>query len=234
MTEEGNDFVVTPKEAYLAIEGGFFAVVGERVGGRTGPGTGPAGFEEVTRSAKADIEAGHASWAVDEQSRELHLPFASLALAGYRILLQILPKNEALALVREALVGPSRPHMLGGTKAALDHAHDPFDLMRNISKEKEAGFYGRTFAFERPQDDEHAYLVNITGCFWNSFFARNGAPELMPAFCDFDTNWMDAVEPGRHGFRSERPTTLGYGGDRCRFWLIRAASSPNDETCDGR
>ena len=45
----------------------------------------------------------------------------------------------------------------------------------------------------------------------------------MPVFCDMDTNWMDAVEPGRHGFRFERPTTMGYGGDRCRFWFIRTS-----------
>ena len=30
-----------------------------------------------------------------------------------------------------------------------------------------------------------------------------------------------AIEPERDRFRMERPTTLGWGHDRCRFWMIR-------------
>lgn len=224
-----NDWTTTPEEAYLAIEGGFFGVLGERVAGRVNL----AELGRNIRACQAEIEGRHASWVEDEQST-FHLRFAALALAGYRALLEVLPGDEALALVRDALIEPSRPWMLSGTEQALDHAPDPFALMTGISKEKEADFYGRTFAFERPQDDEHAYLLNITRCFWYRFFAENGAPELMPAFCDFDTNWMDAVDPGRHGFRAERPTTLGYSGDTCRFWFIRSSSTRASADGDNR
>lgn len=218
---EGNDQAITPKEAYFAIEGGFFGHLGERFADRA------LELEETIRDHQAEIEDRHASWVEDEQSR-FHLRFGALVLAGYRALLETLPKGEALALLREAVVGPSRPWMLGGTEAALDHGPDPFVLMTGISKEKEAGYYGRTFAWEHLQDDEHAYLPSVTGCFWHRLALANDAPEIMPTICDFDTNWMDAVEPERHGFRVERPTTLGYGGDRCRFWFIRKAPGADD------
>lgn len=215
---DGNDWATTPEEAYLAIEGGFFEVLGGRV-----PGLAAAPeLERTIRAEQAEIEEWHADWIEDEQSR-FHMRFAALALAGYRALLDLMSKGEALGLLREALIEPSRPYVLEGTRQALDHATDPFALLTQISKDKEPGFYGRTFAFERSQDDGHAYLLNITHCFWHRFFAENRTQELMPAFCDFDTSWMDAVEPERHGFRIERPTTLGYGGDRCRFWFIRCS-----------
>ena len=211
MTDTGNT-KTTPGEAYAAIEEGFFGVLGGRA----------PELEADIRARQAEIEDRHAAWVEDEQSG-FHLRFAALALAGYRTLLGVLSEEEARDLVRRALIEPSRRWVLEGTRQALDHAPDPFAVMTGISKDKEASFYGRTFDFERPQDDEHAYLLNITRCFWHRFVAANGARELMPIFCDWDTNWMDAVEPARHGLRFERPTTLGYGGDACRFWFIRAA-----------
>lgn len=220
MTEK-SDQAVTPEEGYLAIEGGFFGYLGERFADR-----GPE-LEQTIRAHQAGIEERHGPWVEDGQSR-FHLRFGALVLAGYRALSETLPQGEALALLREAVVGPSRPWMLEGTKAALDRVPDPFALMTAISKDKEAGYYGRTFVWERPQDDGHAYLPSVTRCFWHGFALANGAPEIMPTICDFDTNWMDAVDPGRHGFRVERPTTLGYGGDRCRFWFIRKAPAADD------
>ncbi len=184
---------------------------------------GGPGLERTVRDGQAEVEERYAGWVEDEQSR-FHLRFAALALAGYRALLDFAPRGEALGLIREALISPSRPWVLEGTRQALDHAPDPYAVLTSISKDKEASFCGRTFAFERPQDDEHAYLLNTTRCFWHRFAEANGATELMPVFCDFDTNWMEAVDPERHGFRFERPTTLGYGGDTCRFWFIRKSS----------
>ncbi|MGH3145253.1 MAG: L-2-amino-thiazoline-4-carboxylic acid hydrolase [Rubrobacter sp.] len=219
------DFEVTPEGWYEEIEGGFFGILGERFG----DSGDAAGLERDIRARQEHIEVQHASWIEDEQSRS-HLRFPALALAGYRALRGVLPEDEAVTLLAEALIGPGRPHVYEGTKRALDDAPDPFTLMTRISKEKEASFYGRTFAFERPQDDEHAYLLNVTRCFWHRFFATNKALELMSVFCEWDTSWMDAVDPGGHGFRSERPTTLGYGGDACRFWFIRSnpARTPAD------
>lgn len=219
MTSQREDWETTPEESYRAIEQGFFQVIDERVARHTP-------IEELNRgiqTRQAEIEAQHATWVEDEQSR-FHLRFAALVLAGYRALLEVLPRDETLSLLRDALIEPSRPWVLGGTKQALDHASDLFTLLTQISKEKEASFYGRTFAFERRQDDKYAYLPDIKRCFWHVFFVANGAPELMPTFCKWDTNWMDAIDPDQHGFRFERPTTLGYGGDACRFWFIRGSS----------
>ncbi|MFI0738969.1 L-2-amino-thiazoline-4-carboxylic acid hydrolase [Streptomyces sp. NPDC021100] len=49
----------------------------------------------------------------------------------------------------------------------------------------------------------------------------NGAGRLTPVLCAFDANRSDAVDPERHGFAFERPTTIGHGGPHCPFTFRR-------------
>lgn len=51
--------------------------------------------------------------------------------------------------------------------------------------------------------------------------AANDATELGAAMCEFDGNWMSAIDPERHGFRFERPTTIGCGGTHRPFHFRR-------------
>jgi hypothetical protein len=147
----------------------------------------------------------------------------ALVLASYRALLSLLSKEETLALLRTAMIEPLYESIRQGTAEALDHTPDALAMMATITKEKQQSLYGTGFVFEQERDDPTAFLVNIGRCFYHSFFVANGAPELTPIFCDWDTCWTDAIDPARHGLRFERPTTLGYGGDKCRFYFFRVS-----------
>ena len=114
-----------------------------------------------------------------------------------------------------------RDYVQKASAQMLDNAPDPFKAMTEISKSRERSTFGAGFTFEYECDDDHAYLVNVKRCFYHNFFAANGAAELTPIFCDFDANWITAIDPVRHGFRFVRPTTIGYGGTMCPFHFYR-------------
>jgi len=132
-----------------------------------------------------------------------------------------LPREELLALLHEAFINPMRGYVQKASAQALDHALDPFRTIVAISQEREKSAFGVGFTFERERDDNQAYLLNVRNCFYHNFFAANGAAELTPIFCDFDANWITAIDPARHGFRFVRPTTIGYGGTICPFHFYR-------------
>jgi L-2-amino-thiazoline-4-carboxylic acid hydrolase len=164
---------------------------------------------------------------VDEASR-LNLRFGAIVIASHQLLRDKVPAERLRHALHTALNQPSRQAVFDGTRAMLDHSPDPFRAIVDTSKAREQSFFGLSFGFERPQDDEHAYLVNVTRCLWHEFFREQGVPELMPILCAFDLSYMDAVKPEKDGFRIERPTTLGWGHDRCRFWMIRTDAKPDE------
>lgn len=104
-------------------------------------------------------------------------------------------------------------------RAALDQADNPLETMRRYSQERERDYFGAAFTFERPRDDQDAYHVEVTACAFLRMCLAEGVPELGPVLCAFDTAWMDAIEPVRHGLVILRPTTLARDGERCRFWF---------------
>jgi hypothetical protein len=110
----------------------------------------------------------------------------------------------------------------------LDHAPDPYLALVGVAKARERHFFGRSFAFERPRDDDRAYYLDVARCLWHRLFVAEGAPELTPLFCAFDANWIDAIDPARHGVRFSRPTTLGHGGPLCPFHFYRVARATSD------
>jgi hypothetical protein len=179
-------------------------------------------LERTILSGAATLEATHQDWVKDESSK-YNLKMTVLVLSSYRILQLILPRDEVLALLRTAMIEPFYKSIRQGTAEALDHTPDALAMMATITKQKQRSLYGTGFVFEHERDDANAFLVNIGQCFYHSFFEVNGAPELTPIFCDWDTCWADAIDPARHGLRFERPSTLGYGGDRCRFYFFRVS-----------
>lgn len=156
----------------------------------------------------------------DEAARQ-NLSLSSMVLVCYRTLLNESNQKDLIVALKQALCEPSRQGMLHGTRKMLTYAPDPFAATVEVSKEKEKHMYGPSFEFEALQDDQHVYLLNVKRCLWHQFFVEQGVAELTHIFCAFDLSWMDAIEPERHGFRIERPTTLGWGHDQCRFWHIR-------------
>ena len=171
---------------------------------------------------QAELEHQYASWLQDRPSK-FHLRFMSLLLASYRTLSELMPQEEALTLVKTAVIEPGRQALTEGVKSALDYASDPMAMLVDASKQREEFFFGNTFSFERYQDDEQAYILHVKRCFFHQFALANDAPELMQVLCEWDWIWADAIEPARHGFTFELPTTLGYGGDKCQFCFRRRA-----------
>jgi len=168
----------------------------------------------------------HQDWMVDVQARA-NLHTSAVVLATYWALQRHLPHDELLALIREAFVWPLRDSIRAGTALMLDHSPDPFQAICMVSKAREIHFFGAGFAFERPRDDDQAYYADVTRCLWHRFFVTNGAPELTPIFCEFDTNWIEAINPARHRVQFSRATTLGNGGPLCPFHFFRLPAGEN-------
>jgi hypothetical protein len=207
MAEHSADF----NTFYDEMERGFFAILSQ--------GDGPH-LEQVIRSEQAALYESNRGLATDEQST-FHLRCMTLALAAYRVLQVSLPKDEAFEKVRRAFIEPGRADMLREMAEVLNTGTDPFRQVVAYSKSQEEHFFGSKFTFERVQDDDQAYKLHVSECFLHRFFSQNGAPELTRIGCDSNASWIDAIDPAKHGVLLDRPSMLGYGGDKCRFYFYR-------------
>lgn len=216
MAYESPEYTPDPAAENEWVTAAFLDAVQRRAAGHM-----PAGqlTAEIQTQQQALLEA-HQDWMVDVQARA-NLHTSAVVLAAYRVLQGHIPRDELLALIREAFVWPLRDSIRTGTTLMLDHAPDPFQAMRAVSKARELHFFGAGFTFERSRDDDRAYYADVTRCLWHSFFVANGAPELTPIFCEFDTNWIEAINPARHRVQFSRATTLGNGGPLCPFHFFR-------------
>ncbi|MGH3391643.1 MAG: L-2-amino-thiazoline-4-carboxylic acid hydrolase [Actinomadura sp.] len=93
--------------------------------------------------------------------------------------------------------------------------------LADISRQREQHAFGAGFQFTHPHDDHDHYVAQVERCDYHQVLQANGAPHLTPVFCAFDANWIDAIDPERHGFTFERPTTIGTGGPNCPFRFRR-------------
>lgn len=166
-----------------------------------------------------DLGTEHAARARDVPSTH-NLRYACVVLAGYEALAPQISDDQAVASLRAAFAR-SGTFVREKTRAALDESRDPFRDLVNVSKEREASQFGPSFELRRVQDDDRAYLLEVRRCFWHDFFVAVGRPALTTVLCEFDANWIEAIDPPRHGFVFERPTTLGYGGTHCPFHFRR-------------
>ncbi|MFF7249273.1 L-2-amino-thiazoline-4-carboxylic acid hydrolase [Embleya sp. NPDC008237] len=170
-----------------------------------------------------ELEAVNAHLIDDEPSRH-NLRITLALVAAYRVLLPHLARDEAVAVVRDAIVEPLGALTEAATAAMLDAAPDPFAAMVAMSKSREKESFGRTFAFVRPADDDRRYFLDIHRCFYHDVLVANSAPELTPAMCAFDLNWIRAIDPARHGLRFDRAGTIGHGDPHCAFHFHRTDS----------
>jgi L-2-amino-thiazoline-4-carboxylic acid hydrolase len=199
---------------YQQFDAAFLAVLRTEL-----PEAGILEDQQILQHRDEVIEASQ-HLIVDQASR-LNMRFGAMVIACHQLLCNLVPAEHLRLALHRALNEPNRQEIFDGTRAMLDHAPDPFAAIVETSKARETGFFGPSFEFERLQDDAHAYLVNVKRCLWYSLFADHQLLDLMPMVCAFDLSYMDAVQPQTDGFRIERPTTLGWGHDACRFWMIR-------------
>ncbi|MEV0680880.1 L-2-amino-thiazoline-4-carboxylic acid hydrolase [Actinosynnema sp. NPDC050436] len=177
----------------------------------------------------AEVDAGVARAVAEAGPRvgcdSPHLPLTATVVAGYRALLDRMPREEALSLVAQAFHEPLRPYVHDTTKAALDASDDPFRTITDVSKDREVTYFGADFAFARSEDAD-SYLLDVTRCFYVAVLAACGVPELGPVFCRFDAAWIGAIDRDRHGVDFTRPTTIALGGTTCPFHFRRADRVP--------
>ena len=186
------------------------------------PGRGISVRERIEALYPAII-AEHKGWAVDPQSR-FHLFMSAVALAAHRVLSEhINDRDILLDILRYAHVEGSRRFQMVAQmlEAMLRKSPDTFRTLVQYTKEIEIERYGKTFVFEHERDDDTCFYSNVTRCFYHDFFKANSASELTRPFCDADEIWMDVLQHGEFGVWCRRPTTIGYGGDKCRFQLVR-------------
>ncbi|MFI6291393.1 L-2-amino-thiazoline-4-carboxylic acid hydrolase [Nonomuraea sp. NPDC050790] len=172
------------------------------------------------RARHAELEAANAHMVVDEPAR-YNLRITLALVAGYETLRPRLGREAAIRTVRDALIKPLGDAVREGTRAMLDAAPDPFEALVAVSKAREVYAFGEGFTFRRPADDDRRYLLEVHRCFYHDVLVANSAPELTPAMCAFDGNWIEAIDPDKDGFRFDRVTTIGVGGTHCPFHFTR-------------
>ncbi|MEU6792375.1 L-2-amino-thiazoline-4-carboxylic acid hydrolase [Nonomuraea wenchangensis] len=206
----GGDYVPDPDRDTTLLLDAFY----ERLA------TTDADLTAAMRARQDELEAANRSRIVDEPARH-NLRLTLALVAAYEVLRPRLGRRQAIAAVQAAFVEPFGDAMKEGTRAMLDQAPDAFRAMVEMSKSREEHAFGKGFVFERPVDDDESYHLDVRRCFYHDVLVANGAPELTPAMCAFDANWIEAIEPHRHGFRFERRTTIGMGGTHCPFHFDR-------------
>jgi hypothetical protein len=214
MVEHSVDF----DTLYDAMERGFFAVLSQG---------DELHLEQAIRSEQTALYESKRGLATDEQNT-FHLRCGTLVLGAYRVLQRSVPKDDAFEKVRRAFIDPGRADTFREMTEMMDSATDPFRDLVTHTKSQEEQFLGSTFNFERVQDDDHAYKVHVNECFYHRFFSENDAPELTKLACDINANWIDAIDPAKHGVRFDRPSMLGYGGDKCQFYFYRLPTAQEE------
>jgi hypothetical protein len=185
--------------------------------------------EQILKEIHKEIDKTQADfqdWITDEPSR-YHLQTVATVLATYLILKNKDSKEEALNTIRKAFIEPFRKYGKEKTSLTLDSSDNPFKEIVDVSRLREQYFFGSTFTFEREQDDEQAYLLNVTNCFYHNFFSINNVPELTAIFCEFDNIWIENIDSKKHDFYFERKTTIGLGGKTCPFHFYQGEKRSN-------
>jgi L-2-amino-thiazoline-4-carboxylic acid hydrolase len=214
----GGDYVPDPERETAALVDGFFGHITAALREHALP----ENLAAAMRSRHEELQTANAHMIVDEPARH-NLRITLAVVAAYGSLLPRLGRDAAIGAVRAALVEPLGDAVHAGTRAMLDAAPDPFTAMVAVSKSREEHAFGEGFTFRRPADDDRRYLLDVHRCFYHDVLVANSVPELTPALCAFDGNWIEAIDPDRDGFRFDRATTIGLGGTHCPFHFTRTS-----------
>ncbi|WP_067539921.1 L-2-amino-thiazoline-4-carboxylic acid hydrolase [Nocardia crassostreae] len=211
----GDAYIPDPERDATAVVDGFFAHLEAALDAR-----GIDNLIPEMRTRLPESTAAEAHRNVDAAAAA-NLRITLALVVAYRLLRPRLGRDESIALLRAAFVEPLGEAVRTGTRFMLDAAPDPFAAMVAVSKSRETHAFGAGFTFERPVDDDSGYHVDIVRYFYHEVLEANSAAELTPIMCDFDANWIGAIEPDSHGFRFDRATTIGRGGSHCPFHFDR-------------
>ncbi len=112
---------------------------------------------------------------------------------------------------------------------ALGKSRNPFEYMVKVSKNQERNFFGSTFVFSRPRDDQDSYRLLVHNCMYNNYFRKQNLPELMQIACKWDMiSWSKGIHPKKHKMLLSRPVTLGLNGTNCEFNFDRSKNESSE------
>ncbi|MFD6159755.1 L-2-amino-thiazoline-4-carboxylic acid hydrolase [Nocardia sp. NPDC060256] len=215
----GDDYVPDVAGDSAAIVEAFF----DHLAGSLRDADLPDELFAAMRASLVELCAAEEWRCVDEPAR-YNLQMTLALVVAYRALRPRLGGEVTIAALRSAFVEPLGEPVQAGTRAMLDAADDPFAALVAVSKTREKYAFGAGFDFARTVDDEESYHLDIVRCFYHDVLVAHSASELTPVMCEFDANWIGAIDPAKHGFRFERATTIGLGGTHCPFHWDRAES----------
>ncbi len=213
-------YVPDPDRDTATLIDGFFDHIAAMLRERALPGD----LLAAMRARHEELETDNAYLIVDDPAR-YNLRMTLALVAAYEFLLPRLGRDDAVAATAAAFIEPLGNIVREATRAVLDAAPDPFAAMVALTKSREELAFGQGFTFRRPADDGQRYFLDVHRCFYHDVLAANSVPELTPAMCAFDGNWIEAIDPDKDGFRFERVTTIGLGGTHCPFHFHRTGAA---------
>ena len=195
------------------------------------PGNQRRVVHRVRDAAQALFDAR--SHALPDTQARFILGMCALVLAGYR---EVLGKagdpQQAFAVAREACYRTSHTPMRLMMRVMLWCIRDPVTwLSRKSLAALSRRQYGTSMGFEEEVAPDRATLI-VTHCAFHQFFVEHGAPQLTRIICEWDRHWMDVLDASPRPIRTERPTTISTGAERCQFHLIRDPAKAGKGTRD--
>jgi len=171
--------------------------------------------EGLIRARQAELLA--ASGDLPDAPALYNRRYTTAVLAAWQILS---PAPGLVARLREAFTAPFAAWTAQATRDFLDGAEDPFAAMADLATQRETTDFGAEFVFDRDEGPDHLHQ-DVRRCGYHDYLRSQDAAHLTPILCAFDTAWLGAVDPGRHGFVATRVTTLADGGASCPFHFRR-------------
>jgi hypothetical protein len=147
--------------------------------------------------------------------------FVLIAVSLYETFLeQGIHTDEAILLTDSCINKPLRAYLVNGTRKLFDQAVNPFQTIVQASKEREEHYFGNSFKFERPVDNEYGYILNITKCLFHETLKVLNRKELQHILCRMDLGWINGIDPEKHLMQFVRPVTYATG-NTCQMWFIK-------------
>lgn len=147
--------------------------------------------------------------------------FVLIAVSAYETFLeQGIHKDEAILLTDSCVNKPLRTYLIDRTKKLFDYAENPFQMLVQASKEREKHYFGSSFEFERPIDNEYGYVLNIKKCLFHETLKVLDRKELQHTLCRMDLGWINGIDPEKHLMQFVRPVTFATG-NTCQMWFMK-------------
>ena len=179
-------------------------------------------FEEFSNAFedyfKHSLKVSHL---IENELDEGNVQFAVLVVALYEAFVKIgKEEKEAFKYVCFAINEPIAPFMEQNTEAFLTASERPFKAIVEISKAREAYYFGKSFGFERLIDNNYGYVLQIKKCLFHEVLKALEYTFLQRIICQVDCGWIKGIKTDLHNLHFARPTTFATG-NTCQMWFIK-------------